>query len=137
MREAATLPENAVEVALGRDPQLAAASGARRDAVAIDVRRRVLEARARVDGARERALIMTTTVLPQVALGFDSARAAYTANQGGFLDLVDAHHRQLEAGVENAVMSADYERALVAFEIAVGETPERLARAVGSAPRGN
>jgi len=80
---------------------------------------------------------MTTTVLPQVALGFDSARDAYTANQGGFLELVNAHHRQLEAGVETALMSADYERALVAFEIAVGETPERLARAVGSAPRGN
>jgi hypothetical protein len=137
MRDAATLPENAVEIALGRDPQLAAATGARRDAVAIDVRRRVLEARARVDGARERALIMTTTVLPQVALGFESARAAYTANQGGFLEMVDAHHRQIEAGVENAVTSADYERALVAFEIAIGETPERLARAVRSDPRGN
>ena len=131
-RETATPPENAVEIALVRDPQLAAASDARRDAAATEIRRRVLEARARVDGARERAAIMTKTVLPQVAIAFDSARAAYTTNQGGFLEMMEAHHRQLEAGVENAARSADYEMALVALEIAMGETPERLARAVGA-----
>jgi outer membrane protein TolC len=135
--EAATIPEDAVAIALARDPQLAVASEARRDAVAVEIRRRVLEARVRVDAARERAAIMTTAVLPQVAIAFDSARAAYATNQGGFLEMMDAHHRQLEAGVENAVRSADYERALVALDIAIGETPERLARAVGSDRREN
>ncbi len=137
MRETTTPPGNAVEIALLRDPQLAAASGARREAIAITVRRRVLEALARVDGARERAMIMTTAVLPQVAVGFDHARAAYTANQGGFLDMLDAHHRQLEARVEHAAISAGYERALVELDIAMGETPERLALAAGTGPREN
>jgi len=137
MREATAVPENAVEIALGREPRLAAASGARRDALAIEVRRRVLEARARVDGARERATIMTTAVLPQVALGFERARAAYTANQGGFLDMLDAHHRQLQTGVEHAAASADYERALLELDIAIGETPERLALAVRRGRQGN
>jgi hypothetical protein len=131
-REAPTLPENAVELALARDPRLIVAANVRRDAVATEIRRRVLEARVRVDAARERAAIVTTTVLPQATIAFDQARGAYATNQGGFLDMMDAHHRQLEAGVESATRSADYERALVAFEIAVGETPERLARAVGS-----
>jgi hypothetical protein len=131
-REPPTLPENAVEMALARDPRVVAASDARRDAVAVEIRRRVLEARVRVDAARERAAIMTMTVLPQAAIAFEQARAAYATNQGGFLEMIDAHHRQLEAGVESASRSADYERALVAFEIAVGETPERLARAAGS-----
>jgi len=137
MREAVTLPENAVEIALGRDPQLAAAAGARRDALATEIRRRVLEARVRVDGARERATIMTTTVLPQVAIAFDSARAAYSTNRGGFLEMLTAHHRQLEANVESAARSADYDRALVALEIAMGETAERLARAAGPDRREN
>jgi outer membrane protein TolC len=136
MSEAATLPEGAVAIALGRDPRLAAASNASRDAVEIEVRRRVLEARARVEGARERATIMTTTVLPQVAIAFDNARAAYTTNQAGFFEMLDAHHRQLEASVENAARAAEYERALVAFDVAMGETPERLARAVGPGPLG-
>jgi len=131
-REAASLPENAVELALMRDPRLAAASDARRDALALDVRRRVLEALARVEGARERAMIVTTTVLPRVALAFDSARAAYTANQGEFLDMVDAHHRQMQARVESAAAAAVLERALVALDVAIGEPPQRLARAVGS-----
>ena len=131
VREAPALPDNAVDIALARDPSLAGASNGRRDAVAANVRRRVLEARVRVDAARERAAIMTTTVLPQTTIAFDQARAAYAANQGSFLEMMDAHHRQLEAGVEAAARSADYDRALVAFEIAVGETPERLARASG------
>ena len=137
VREPPALPENAVDIALARDPHLAAASNARRDAVAVEMRRRVLEARVRVDAARERAAIMTTTVLPQAAIAFDQARAAYATNQGGFLDMLDAHHRQLEAGVENAARVADYERAIVALEIAIGETPEHLARAVGPNRRGN
>ena len=131
-REAASPPQNAVELALMRDPRLAAASDARRDAIALGVRRRVLEALTRVEGARERALIMTTTVLPQVALAFDSARAAYTANQGEFLDMVDAHHRQMEARVESQAAAAVLERALVALDVAIGEPPQRLAHAVGS-----
>jgi outer membrane protein TolC len=137
VREAPTLPENAVEMALARDPRLIAAANARRDAVATEIRRRVLEARVRVDAARERAAIVTTTVLPQAAIAFDQARAAYATNQGGFLEMMDAHHRQLEAGVESASRSADYERALVAFEIAIGETPELLARAAGAERREN
>ena len=137
VREAPALPENAAEIALARDPHLAAASNAQRDRVALEIRRRVLEARVRVDAARERAAIMTMTVLPQVAIAFDHARAAYATNQGGFLDMLDAHHRQLEAGVENAARSADYERALVALEIAIGEPPGRLAQAVASDRREN
>jgi hypothetical protein len=97
----------------------------------------VLEARVRVDAARDRAAIMTTAVLPHAAIAFEQARAAYATNQAGFLEMMDAHHRQLEAGVESASRSADYERALVAFEIVIGETPERLARAVGADRRDN
>lgn len=137
VREPPTPPDNAVEIALARDPRLAAAPQARRDTVATDIRRRVLEARVRVDAARDRAAIMTTTVLPQLTIEFEHARAAYATNQGGFLEMMDAHHRQLEAGVESAARSADYERALVALEVAIGETPERLARAVASAAREN
>ena len=137
VREPPTPPDNPVEIALGRDPRLAAAPQARRDTVATDIRRRVLEARVRVDAARDRAAIMTTTVLPQLTIEFEQARAAYATNQGGFLEMMDAHHRQLEAGVESAARSADYERALVALEVAIGETPERLARAVASAAREN
>ena len=137
VREPPTPPDNPVEIALARDPRLAAAPQARRDTVATDIRRRVLEARVRVDAARDRAAIMTTTVLPQLTIEFEHARAAYTTNQGGFLEMMDAHHRQLEAGVESAARSADYERALVALEVAIGETPERLARAVASAAREN
>ena len=137
VREAPTLPENAVELALARDPRLTAAANPRRDAVATETRRRVLEARVRVDAARERAAIITTTVLPQAAIAFEQARAAYATNHAGFLEMMDAHHRQLAAGVESASRSADYERALVAFEIAIGETPECLARAVGADRREN
>jgi len=51
--------------------------------------------------------------------------------------MLDAHHVQLQAGVEHAAASADYERALVALDIAIGETPERLALAVGRGRQGN
>jgi hypothetical protein len=128
---------NAVETALARDPRLATAQPSRRDALTAAIRRRVLEAQAGVDGARERAAIMTRTVLPQVALGFDTARAAYAAHQGGFFEMLDAHHRHLAALVEAAAASADHARAVVALEIAIGETPERLARAAGSGGAGN
>ncbi|HEY6363101.1 MAG TPA: hypothetical protein VIX63_18480 [Vicinamibacterales bacterium] len=135
--DAAAAPTGAVESALARDPRLSGASGAGgaggadRETVTTAVRRRVLEALARVEGARERAMIMTTTVLPQVELGFEHARAAYTANQGGFLAMLDAHHRQVEARIESATIDALYRRALVELDIAMGETPERLALAAG------
>lgn len=123
---------NAIETALARDAQLARSPAARRDAVTTAVRRRVLEAQARADGARERAAIMTNTVLPQVALGFDTARGAYASHQASFFEMLDAHHRHLETLIEAAAVSADHARAVVALEIAIGETPERLARAAGS-----
>jgi outer membrane protein TolC len=100
-------------------------------------RLRVLEARARVEGASERAMILTTTMLPQAALGFDGARAAYAAGRGTYMEMLDAHHRQLEARVEYVAIYAEYERALVALDVAMGESPERLARAAGPVPEGN
>jgi outer membrane protein TolC len=131
-----TAPTDAAAIALARDPRLGGAGGATggdRDTITTAVRRRVLEAVARVEGARERAMIMTTSVLPQVELGFERARAAYTANQGGFLEMLDAHHRQVEARIEYAAVDAAYKRALVELDIAMGETPERLARAAATA----
>jgi hypothetical protein len=127
----------AVEAALARDPRLATGQPSQRDALTAAIRRRVLEAQARVEGARERAAIMTTTVLPQVALGFDTARAAYASHRVGFFEMLDAHHRHLATLVEAAAVSADQARAVVALEIAIGETPERLARAAGSDGAGN
>ena len=143
--DATTAPTDAAAIALARDPRLQGAGGAGRaggaggatggdrDAITTAVRRRVLEAVARVEGARERAMIMTTSVLPQVELGFERARAAYTANQGGFLEMLDAHHRQVDARIEYGAVDAAYKRALVELDIAMGETPERLARAAATA----
>jgi outer membrane protein TolC len=145
MADVTAAPPDAVEVALARDPRLGGAGGASgaggaggagggdRETISTAIRRRALEALARVEGARVRAMIMTSSVLPQVELGFEQARAAYTANQGDFLGMLDAHHRQVEARIEYAAVDAAHKRALAELDIAMGETPDRLARAAGTA----
>ena len=82
--------------------------------------RELLEARTRLAAAEERLRIMNTTVVPQARIAFDGARGAYAAGDASFAEMVEAHHRQVEARVQLACIDAEYERALVALEAAEG-----------------
>jgi outer membrane protein TolC len=148
-REFSEVPPDAERMALERDPQMAAADAevaratsntpqvelarARREVVVVRVRRRVLEALVRVNAARERLLIASTTLLPQMQLAYDSARLSYSSGRGVFGEMVDSYHRLLEARMDHANASAEYDAARVNLEIAMGETPERLAKTLAGA----
>jgi outer membrane protein TolC len=117
-------PEAPVEPLAPREPGPTGAPDMAADATPHQARR-LLEAWARVEGARERGRIMTSTVLPQATLGFAAARAAYVTGHGTYVAVVAAHHRLFEMRLEHADILAEETRALVALAEAMeGAAPE-------------
>ena len=118
--------ETAVEPLAPREPGPTAAPDS---AAATTPRqaRRMLEAWARVEGARERGRIMSSTVLPQATLGFAAARAAYVSGHGTYVAVVAAHHRLFEVRLEQADILAEETRALVTLADAVDGVGEHRA----------
>jgi cobalt-zinc-cadmium efflux system outer membrane protein len=144
-RNLSATPADSEQVALGRHPLLAIADAeiarqeagapreaaqARREVVAAGIRRRVREARIRIDAARERVLLTGDTVLPQLQQAFDAAQVAYATSRGTLSEMLDRHHRLLDARTEYADAYAEFDRALVDLAVATGEDPQRLAPAV-------
>ena len=113
------------------NPERMAAARAARDVLEAAVRRRVLEGVTRVTAARERLAIADSTLLPQMESASDAARLAYASGQGTFEAMVSSYHRLLDARMDRAGAAADLDRARVELDIAMGETSERLAQALG------
>jgi hypothetical protein len=114
------------------NPERLAAARAQRDVLEAAVRRRVLESVTRVTAAQERLAIAESTLLPQMELASDAARLAYASGHGAFEAMVSSYHRLLDARMDRAGAAADLDRARVELDIAMGETSERLAQALGA-----
>jgi outer membrane protein TolC len=144
-RNLSATPADSEQLALNRQPVLAIAeldiaaqtsdaareaAAARRDALAVTVRRRVRETQIRLDAARERVLLIGDAVLPQLQQAYNAAEAAYATGKAGLVDMLQSHHTLLAGRVQYVDAYADFDRALVELEIAAGEEPRLIAPAV-------
>jgi cobalt-zinc-cadmium efflux system outer membrane protein len=107
-----------------------AAAAARRDAVASDIRRGVHEAQVRMDAARQRAELISSTLLPHVEHALEVSRAGYSAGRGEFGDVIDAQRMVLDMEVEYAAARAAVTLAFAGLDRAMGSVREEPARAL-------
>jgi cobalt-zinc-cadmium efflux system outer membrane protein len=96
------------------------AAKARVEAAESVVRRSVQQAVIRFESARQRVQLLETTVLPQVRHAFELSRVAYTADRGGFGDLIDAQRAMVAARAQIAMAETDEHHAFSEIERAVG-----------------
>lgn len=80
----------------------------------------VRDAYARWEAAHDSHAIFVKDVLPLSQQSLESARAAYVAGTGTFLDLLDASRSYLEARLSADRARARYEQALADLELAAG-----------------
>jgi len=113
-----------LDAAVEVQARMVEAAVARRDAVAAAIRRALQEARIRVEAARQRVDLISSTVLPHVQHAFDVSRIAYVTGRAGFTDLVDTQRALLAAHVEQAAAQADLAVAAAGLERAVGALRE-------------
>jgi cobalt-zinc-cadmium efflux system outer membrane protein len=101
-----------------------AAVSARRDAVANAIRRGVQEAQVQIDAARQRAELISTTLVPHVDHVLEVSRAAYRTGRGDFSDVIDAQRSLLAVEVEYAAAQTDVTLALAGLDRAMGSVRE-------------
>jgi len=99
---------------------------ARRDGLAAGIRRQVREAVVRVNAARERSLVSSKTLVPQMQHAYEAARLAYASARLTLMDVFDSYRLLLEARLQDVDAAGAYDRARVDLEIAIGDAPERL-----------
>jgi outer membrane protein, heavy metal efflux system len=104
-----------------------AAATARLDAVASDVRRGVHEAQVNIDAARQRAELISTTLLPHVEHALEVSQAGYSAGRAEFGDIIDAQRMVLDVGVQYAEARAAVALALAGLDRAIGSVREEPA----------
>jgi cobalt-zinc-cadmium efflux system outer membrane protein len=100
----------------------------RREAVASGIRRSVHEAQVNIDAARQRAELISTTLLPHVEHALDVSRAGYSAGRAEFGDIIDAQRMVLDVGVQYAEARAAVALALAGLDRAMGSVREEPAR---------
>jgi cobalt-zinc-cadmium efflux system outer membrane protein len=105
-----------------------AAAIARRDAVASGIRRTVKEAQVQMDAARERAELISSTLLPHVEHALEVSRAGYSAGRAEFGDVIDAQRMVLDMEVEYAAARAGISMAFAALDRAMGAVREESRR---------
>jgi multidrug efflux system outer membrane protein len=119
-----------IDSALETQTRRVNAAKARLDVVVSAVRRDVQEALVRLEAARQRASLVSTTILPHVEHALEVTRVAYAANRGEFADVIDTQRVLLSARMEAVTTQGDIVRALFALDRAAGgESP-----AIGTSP---
>jgi cobalt-zinc-cadmium efflux system outer membrane protein len=106
-----------------------AAAVARREAIANDIRRAVQEAQVQIDAARQRAELISTTLMPHVEHSLEVSRAGYSAGRAEFGDVIDAQRMMLAVEVEYAQARSTIALALAALDRAMGSVREEPAPA--------
>ena len=112
-----------------------AAAFARRDAIASSIRRGVQEAQVQIDAARQRAELISTTLLPHVEHALEVSRTGYSAGRAEFGDIIDAQRTVLEVGVQYAEARAAVALALAGLDRAMGSVREEPARTLDGGTR--
>jgi len=105
-----------------------AAAFARRDAIGSGIRRSVQEAQVQIDAARQRAELISSTLLPHVEHALEVSRAGYSAGRADFGDIIDAQRMVLDVGVQYAEARAAVALALAGLDRAMGSVREEPAR---------
>jgi cobalt-zinc-cadmium efflux system outer membrane protein len=109
------------------------AATARRDAIASGIRHGVQEAQVQIQAARERADLISTTLLPHVEHALEVSRAGYSAGRAQFGDIIDAQRMVLDVGVQYAEARAAVALALAGLDRAMGSVREEPARTLEGA----
>jgi len=110
-----------------------AAATARRDAVASGIRRGVHEAQLQIAAARERAELISSTLLPHVEHALDVSRAGYSSGRAEFGDVIESQRMVLDMEVEYAAARSAVALALAGLDRAMGSVREETARQVDGA----
>ena len=105
-----------------------AAAFARRDAVGSDIRRSVQEAQVQIDAARQRAELISTTLLPHVEHALEVSRAGYSAGRAEFGDIIEAQRMVLDVGIQYVEARTAVSLALAGLDRAMGSVREEPAR---------
>lgn len=106
------------ETALLRDAALA-----RQRATRASVQGDVSELRATYETALHHAHVLESRVLPQIALSWRAAQAAYNSGSGDFSALIDAERALRRARIDAINAAMDARMALADIELRTGETP--------------
>jgi cobalt-zinc-cadmium efflux system outer membrane protein len=105
-----------------------AAALARREALDSGIRRGVQEAQVQIDAARQRAELLSTTLLPHVEHALEVARAGYSVGRAEFGDIINAQRMVLDVGIQYVEARAAVALALAGFDRAMGSVREEPAR---------
>lgn len=102
------------------------AVASKREAMASAIRRGVYDAQVRLEAARQRADLISTTLLPHVHHAFDVFRAAYAAGRAEFGDIIDGQRSVLAVEVESVAAQAEVVLALSGLDWAIGAVREEM-----------
>jgi outer membrane protein TolC len=105
-----------------------AAAFARRDAIGSGIRQGVQEAQVQIDAARQRAELISTTLLPHVEHALEVSRAGYSAGRAEFGDIIDAQRMVLDVGIQSVEARAAVALALAGLDRAMGSVREEPVR---------
>jgi cobalt-zinc-cadmium efflux system outer membrane protein len=105
------------------------AATARREAIATGIRRSVHEAQVNIDAARQRAELISTTLLPHVEHALEVSRAGYSVGRAEFGDVIEAQRMVLDVGVQYAEARSAVALALAGLDLAMGSVREEPVRA--------
>ena len=105
------------------------AATARRDAIVSGIRRGVQEAQVQIQAARERADLISTTLLPHVEHALEVSQAGYRTGRAEFADVIDAQRMVLEVGVQYVEARSAVSLALARLDLAMGSVREEPPRA--------
>jgi cobalt-zinc-cadmium efflux system outer membrane protein len=105
-----------------------ASAFARRDAIGSAIRRSVQEAQVQIDAARQRAELISSTLLPHVEHALEVSRAGYSAGRAEFGDIIDAQRMVLDVGIQYVEARAAVALALAGLDRAMGSVREEPAR---------
>ena len=88
-----------------------------------------------IDAARQRAELISTTLLPHVEHALEVSQAGYRTGRAEFGDVIEAQRMVLDIGVQYAEARSDVALALAGLDLAMGSVREEPARAPeGSQP---
>lgn len=118
-----------LDAAIGAQTRRIEAAAARREAIASAIRRGIRDAQIRIEAARQRADLISTTLLPHVQHAFDVFRAAYAAGRADFADLIGGQRAALAVDVEYAEAQAEVALALAGLDRAMGSVREESSSA--------
>jgi outer membrane protein TolC len=105
-----------------------AAAFARRDAIVSGIRRSVQEAQVQIDAARQRAELISTTLLPHVEHALEVAQTGYSAGRAEFGDIINAQRMVLDVGIQYVEARTAVALALAGLDRAMGSVREEPAQ---------